>query len=238
MLPPPDMHVLTLDNTPVQARPSAIVGLFGTFALAYGAAASMRPRWPAVGKALLALFITEAIQLAYLAHNAGHIASARRVNAPMDRIVIAWGLHNNIYTNAQVTPRQHVGRALGGPTASALTTGSAAVIYGIVQRIPVIGALAEGWLYANAIMLAGALFPSHHFDAGTIVKWTVAGRTGEEALGDEAVQTAGSITIGVLLLATAWFVLRGRWRAAIVAGLAALAGGLDLFVLKGSIPPG
>jgi hypothetical protein len=232
------MHVLMLDKTPVQARPSAIIGLLGTFVLGYGIADSMRPRWPAPAKVLLAVVTTQFIQVAYTIHTAGHINSARRAGAPMDKVVIAWGLFNNVYIDNKVLPRQHVGRAIGGPVVSAATTGGAALAYGLLKWVPIVGALLESWFYANAIILAGSAFPSPHFDVGAILKWTVAGRTGEEALGEEAVQAAGSLSFGALALVALWFLIRGKWRAAITVGLLALAGGLDLYVLKGRIPPG
>lgn len=236
MLPPTEINLLMLDGMPIQAKPSALPGLVGTFLGAYAVAAWMRPRWSAPGKVLLAVVLTNFMQIAYVIHDVGHIRSARQVNAPMNAVVLDWMFHSNHYLDTQVTPRQHVGRASGGLIASALSTWVAVFIFGIVRRIPLIGALAEGWVVANGIVLAVSAVPTQHFDGGSILKWTVTGATGEEALGDEALQTAGALTIGALLVGGGWAALRGQWRASLALWVGALAAGLDLFWLKGRLP--
>lgn len=232
----PDKNILLLDGVPLRAKPSALPGIVGSFVLCYAVAAWMRPKWPLFGKVLLAATLTQLLQAGLAIHTVGHIRSARRVGAPMQAVVLDWGFFANHYPDAPVTPRQHMGRAVGGPVASALVTGSAGIIYPLVRWIPIIGALAEGWIYVNAIVLAGSIAPTPHFDAAALLKWGVAGATGEEALGDEAVQTAGSMTVGGLLLLGLWWMLRGKWRAGLAALVGALATGLDLFWLKGSLP--
>jgi hypothetical protein len=44
------------------------------------------------------------------------------------------------------------------------------------------------------------------------------------------------MTVGGLLLLGLWWMLRGKWRAGLAALVGALATGLDLFWLKGSLP--
>lgn len=232
----PDKNILMLDGVPLRAKPSAIPGIVGSFILCYGIAAWMRPKWPLFAKVLLAVTLTQLLQAGLLIHSTGHIRSARRVGAPMQAVVLDWGFQSNHYADGEVTPRQHIGRALGGPVASALSTGAAGLLYTVLGWIPVIGALVEGWLYINALILGFSVIPTPHFDAGTMLKWSVAGATGEEALGDEAVQSAGSLTVGGLLLASACLLLRGKGRAGLAALVGAIATGLDLYWLKGSLP--
>lgn len=231
-----DKNILTLDGVPLRAKPSAIPGIVGSFILCYGIASWMRPKWPLIAKVLLAVTLTQFLQAGLLVHSTGHIRSSRQVGAPMQSIVLDWGFQTNQYTDNDVTPRQHIGRAMGGPVASALATGTAGLLYSVLKWIPIIGALAEGWLYVNALILGFSVMPTPHFDSATMLKWGVAGATGEEALGDEAVQTAGSLTVGGLILAGMWLILRGKWRAGLASFVGAIAAGMDLFWLKGSLP--
>ncbi len=80
------------------------------------------------------------------------------------------------------------------------------------------------------------IIPTPHFDGASLLKWTTTQRTGEEAFGDEAVQQAGSLTIGALLLAVPILALRGKWLAAGAALIGAAAAAGDLFWLKGRLP--
>ncbi len=236
MLPPPEMNLGKLDQTQVLARPGAIPGLFATFIAACGVARLQRPNWSLPAQLMLGSAWFAAFEGAYVLHTLGHIRSARQVNAPMDRVLFLWGFQANLYKNQDVTPRQHIGRAAGGPLASTLFTVTALPMYALLSRVPVIGALAEAWLLSNSVVLIGSLIPTPHFDVASILRWSVAGRTGEEALGDEAVQQAGSLTIGILLIATFFLLLRGKWRASLLTLIGAVAAAGDLFGLKGGLP--
>jgi len=236
MLPPPDIHLTRLDGTPVQAELTALPGLFGTWLLGLAVADAMRPRATLPVKAVRSLAFTGLMQAAYALHTDGHIRSARRVGAPMHAIILEWGLFTNQYLDERITPRQHNGRAVGGPLASSLGLAGGVGVYTLLRRVPVIGDLAELWVYANAIILAASLLPTPHFDGGSLVKWSVANETGEEALGAEAVQTAGSLTIGGLLASALALLLWGRVRPALLLFGGAGAAILDLFFLKGKLP--
>jgi Zn-dependent protease len=236
LLPPPEVSIAVIDETPLAARPSAIPGFLVTYGLCYGAAAWQRPGWAPFPRALLAALWFIFLQAAYTLHSAGHIRSARRVNAPMNKLILAWGFQSNVYLNSEATPRQHVGRAIGGPIASTVATVSAFPFYSLLRHVPLIGLCFEAWFFSNAIMLGVSLIPTPHFDGASLLKWSVAGKTGEEALGDEAVQTAGSLTIGVLFLAALVLLFRGNWRGSVVAFGSAVAALVDLFILKGDLP--
>ncbi|MHB8751370.1 MAG: hypothetical protein ACYDBJ_19555, partial [Aggregatilineales bacterium] len=227
------LHIGTLDRTPVSAGTTALPGLLGIAFGAYIAARIQRPRWPPVAQLILAVAWFGLFEIADTLHTLGHIYSARQVYAPVDRVALASGLQVTVYDKHDVAPRQHVGRALGGPLASGALTTSAFSLYSLFRRIPVLSALTEAWLFSNAIILAGALTPTPHFDGASILKWAVTGQTGEEALGDEAVQQAGSLTIGVLGMAAILLALRGKWRWSGAALLAVGIAALDLFILNG-----
>lgn len=230
------LHLGTLDGTPVSAGVTALPGLLGIAFGAYVAARIQRPRWPRLMQWMLAAVWFGLFEAADTLHTRGHIFSARQVDAPVDSVLLASGVQITLYNKRNVLPRQHIGRAFGGPLASGALTTTAFPLYWLCRRIPILSALTEAWLFSNAIILAGALAPTPHFDGASILKWAVAGQTGEEALGDEAVQEAGSLTIGVLGLAAVILALRGKWRWAGASLLAAGICALDLYVLKGHFP--
>lgn len=236
MLPPTEVHVATIADTPFLARATELPGLLGTLALAYLSARIQRPGWSRGGQLFLAAAWFSMLEMSYVLHSIGHIRSARRVGAPMDNVLMLYGLQSTLYLNGDVTPRQHIGRAAGGPIISSILTIIAIPLYALLHRVPLLGELAEIWTLCNALMVAGALLPTPHFDMASILKWSVTQRTGEEALGDEVVQQVGSLTIGVLFGAAVLLVLRGQWRLAGAALITSLLAAADLFVFKGSLP--
>ena len=228
--------LIELDQTPVVASIGTAPGFIILAGTSYVAARLQRPRWPRLMQLLLAAGWFGLYQIADTIHTIGHIRSARQFNAPVDRIVLAWGLQATEYDQNNVTPRQHIGRAAGGVAASGALTVLSFPFYSVFSRIPVLGALIEAWFVCNALLFVGSSTPTPHFDGASILKWFVAQRTGEEALGDEAVQTAGSAVIGGLGFLAMILVFRGRWRLAFAALIAAGLLALDMYILKGSMP--
>ncbi len=173
---------------------------------------------------------------AYFLHNIGHMISARQAGAPMDALELRWGTQLDVYLKNDVTPDQHMGRALGGPVTSGAMALASYYVWRVVRRIPVAGWLARTWLVANAIGAAVSLAPSPTFDGGTLLKYGVARLTGDESLGKEAVQQAGSATVAGLLIAG--LILLIRRRPAYGLGCWAFAGIMiaDLFVTQGKRP--
>ena len=228
--------LIELDQTPVVASVGTAPGLIMLAAASYLAARLQRPHWPRLMQLLLAAGWFGLYQIADTIHTVGHIRAARQFNVPVDRVVLAWGLQATEYNKNDVTPRQHIGRAAGGVVTSGALTVLSFPFYSVFGRIPLLGALIEAWFTCNSLLFVGSATPTPHFDGASILKWFVAQRTGEEALGDEAVQTAGSLVIGGLGLLAMMLVLRGRWRLAFASLLAAGVFALDLYILKGSMP--
>lgn len=236
MLPPREVYLTTIDGVRFLALPTALPGALATLVLAYGSATAQRPAWHGAPRWALTAAWALLLQAAYLIHTVGHIESARRVGAGMNDVLLTWGLQSTLYLNEDVTARQNIGRALGGPLASSAATVSALPLYALLSRVPVLGELAEVWLWVNALNVVISLLPTPHFDGASLLKWSVAARTGEEALGAEAVQQAGSVVVAGLFGAMLFFAVRGQWRAALVALLTGSAAAGDLFVLKGRLP--
>jgi hypothetical protein len=156
----PHFHILGVPTRlrPIAALPGLLMGV-----LTYALARRLARESPAP---LLALAGALAWYEADLIHVAGHIASSRLVDAPMD--YVRWGFFaTNGYKQHDVTPRQHIGRSLGGPIASGL----AAFAYWLTWRAlgrTLLGQLALVAFIQNTVTALGSLTPISLVDGGVI----------------------------------------------------------------------
>jgi hypothetical protein len=156
----PHFYILSIPVRlrPIAALPGPLVG-----ALTYGLARRLARESPAP---LLALWGALAWYEADLIHVAGHITSSQLAGAPMD--YVNWGIFAiNGYKQHDVAPRQHIGRALGGPIASAL----AALVYWLAWRAlgrTLLGQIALIGCVENALTAIGSLAPLTLVDGGVI----------------------------------------------------------------------
>ena len=168
-------------------------------------------------------------------HNLAHAAAARLVGKPMDALLVMWGMPMVIYFNVEdedVTPRQHIMRALGGP----LFNATAAVIAGLVRRStqPETGAreVMDAAVGMNTFLCTGSLVPVLELDGGPLLKWTLVERGQTPTQANETVQKASRVVGGGLGMATGIALKKRRWfLGAILGVLAALSliSGLGLF---------
>jgi len=144
-------------------RPEALLSDLLAGALAYLSARTLPDdqRMPLV-LASIALWPTSE-----LIHTAGHIISARQAGAPMDEV--RWSiLAGTLYRDNDVTPRQHIGRAIGGPIAS----GVVALLWWLAWRSlgkTLLGRVALAACLQNAFLALGSLLPLPWVDGGVIV---------------------------------------------------------------------
>jgi hypothetical protein len=157
-------QVVWLD-VPVRLRPPAALAGVLAGALAYAAARRRSPEQPALALSLLGVLAWYELELI---HVTGHIISARMANAPMD--YISWSiLAMTGYNKHDVTPEQHIGRAVGGPIASA----AAALTYWLVWRLlgdTLLGRAAQHAFLLNGLTVLVSLLPSPIFDGGVILE--------------------------------------------------------------------
>ena len=143
---------------PIAALPGPLIG-----ALTYILMRRLARESPAP---LLALAGALAWYEAALIHVAGHIVSSQTVDAPME--YVRWGIFaTNGYTKHDVTPRQHIGRSLGGPIASAV----AAIVYWLAWRAlgrTLLGKIALIGCIQNTVIALGSLAPLPIIDGGVI----------------------------------------------------------------------
>lgn len=148
----------SLLGVPVTLRPTAVVtGL--TSALVVAALARER-------RALLALSGGALWYAADCVHVVGHILSSRAVGAPMDGVDV--GLYPmSRYDDHDVTPQQHIGRAVGGVAASLL----GAIVLAALARAAGQGRARELLTLAAAqhgLLFALSMLPTRLVDGGVI----------------------------------------------------------------------
>ena len=101
-------------------------------------------------------------------HVAGHALSAQLAGAPMDRI--DWGvLPRTLYDDNNVSPQQHIGRAIGGPISSATSMLLWWGIWRMLQGKPA-ARVALIALIHNTILTLGSWLPLPLVDGGVIYK--------------------------------------------------------------------
>jgi hypothetical protein len=235
MLPPTELYLGATHGTKWLAQPNALVGYTLTFVAMMAYARHFKPRWSLGAQVALALGWFVTFEAAYVWHTLGHILSAKRVNAPMHAVQLRWSAQINVYLSDNVTPRQHLGRAGGGPLASAVGAVAGYGLWRATRHLPVIGLITQAWYVFNLLAAIVAALPSPHFDAYALVKWWTTLRTDDEGLGEEAAQLAGWVVAGAALVGAVFFTVRGKGGLAL--GLLALTAYMviDITLLRGRL---
>lgn len=137
-------------------------------------------------------------------HNLAHAAAAKLVGKPMDAIRIMWGMPRVIYddiNDREVSPNQHILRALGGPLINLILLPFAFLMKKLTKSESPARDVAETAVWANALIPAAGLLPIPALDGGPILKWSLVkrGHTIEEA--DQVVRKVNGGMGAILALA-------------------------------------
>ncbi len=157
----------------ISAEPSALAATLGLGALAATVAAWRGVRGPqALGVAPAVVALHWAGELG---HQWGHATAARYAGYPMIGLRL-WGpLSASLYPpdEPDLPAAVHIRRALGGPTASALISLTAALVFSRVSpRRRVLRALAGFALLENLLVFTlGAFVPLGFNDGSTLLYW-------------------------------------------------------------------
>ncbi len=152
-------------------------------------------------------------------HNLAHVAAARVVGRPVDRMRIILGMPVLLYDEPEhpsVTPRQHLARSFGGPLCNMMLW----VLSKVFQRRMTPGSpareVADVAVGMNTFLASASLLPVSVFDGGPVVKWSLVMRgfalDQAEAAITRANRFLGPGLLGCAVLATA----RKRWLEALV----------------------
>jgi hypothetical protein len=141
-------------------------------------------------------------------HNLAHAAAARLVGKPMDALWIVGGMPRLQYADvqdAQVTPRQHIQRAAGGPAFNALLVPVAWLAWHFSWPGSLAREVSGVALGTNLFLSTVAFMPIPGIDGGPVLKWSLVERGLEPGEADLVVRRVdgllGSLLAGLCLLA-------------------------------------
>jgi Zn-dependent protease len=160
-------------------------------------------------------------------HNLAHAAAARLVGHPADAIRVTWGMPLLVYFDekeSEVTPRQHIIRALGGPAINIVFLGVAAILRRYTRPKSTARDVADAALGMNAFLILGGMLPIPYIDGGATLKWALVGNGQTPVEADETLKKVNAVTAaGLGAGAAVAFKVRKRFLGGIFAMFAATA---------------
>jgi Zn-dependent protease len=157
-------------------------------------------------------------------HNLAHTAVANQIGKPVDAIRVMWGTPLLIYydiNDQDVTPRQHIQRASGGPLINALLVPVSWVVRRLTPRDSVAHYVANFAFGTNCVLSTVSLVPIPGIDGGPMLKWSLVESGQSLAQADETVKGVNRM-VGVGLGLAAGVAIKRR-HTLLGAALAALA---------------
>ena len=146
-------------------------------------------------------------------HNLAHLTAAHLVRRPMDALRIVLGMPLCIYYELNpedVTPRQHILRALGGPLFNACAAAGAWIWRRMSKTGSASHQIAGTTTAASMLILGAGLLPYPALDGGPILKWSLVERGWSKEAADRAVHAADGVVGAGLLAGSAAARRRGR----------------------------
>ncbi len=169
-------------------------------------------------------------------HNLAHAAVAQLVGKPMDALRVAWGMPLCVYHELEdpnVTPREHIARALGGPVFNTFLLGLVSLLLRFTPQDSIAREVADAGVGMNLFLSTVSLLPIPGIDGGPILKWSLvgSGRMPEEA--DEIIMQVNKLTGAGLGAAAGVALKKKRWFIGAILGmLSATALGVGFGLLK------
>jgi Zn-dependent protease len=130
-------------------------------------------------------------------HNLAHAAVAEWIGKPVDAIRIFFGTPLLIYydlNDQQVSPAQHMLRALGGPIFNALMVPLSWFARQLTSKDSLANYCADFALKVNTFLSMAAFLPIPGLDGGSLLKWSMVKGGRDLAVADETVKTVNRIT--------------------------------------------
>jgi hypothetical protein len=155
-------------------------------------------------------------------HNLAHALISIYIDKPVDAIRIHFGMPLLIYfdpDDPEVTPKEHMLRAIGGPGFNLLTLPSLYILQRRTKPDTPSNYLARLALNTNAFLASVSLSPLPSLDGGPLLKWALVqnGKSNDDA--EKIVKNANGLA-AILFSALAWsYRLRAKKLLAIICGL-------------------
>jgi len=170
------------------------------------------PEWSSVKKVTAGALTSLILFASEWGHNLAHTAAAQRIGKPVDAVRIAWGTPLLIYydiNDQNVSPRQHILRASGGPIFNALLVPICWLGKQLTQEDTLPRYVADFALGTNIFISTVALLPIPGIDGGPILKWSLVERGQSPQIADETVKKV-NLALGSGLAVTAGVALKKR----------------------------
>lgn len=168
-------------------------------------------------------------------HNLAHAAAARLVGHPVDAIRITWGMPLLVYfeiNDTDVTPSQHVVRAVGGPIFNLLTLPIWWLVRWLSPPDSVGRDVGEAGTWMNSFLSIGGLMPIPGLDGGAILKWALVSKGRSVKKADKVVQRVnGPAALGMGILSL-FALLKKKW---LTGSMAAMFAMLSALVFTGKL---
>ena len=154
----------------------------------------------------------------------------------MDAIRITWGMPLVVYydiNDQNVTPREHILRALGGPIFNLLVLPAALFWKNRTKPESPTRDVANAAVGANTFLSAVGLLPIPGIDGGPILKWSLVDRGHTPHQADHVVRNVNGVLGFLLGLGGAFSMKKRRWMiGALLFSLAGTAFSVALGLLK------
>ncbi len=166
-------------------------------------------------------------------HNLAHAATAKLVAHPVDAIRVIWGMPLLVYydvEDAEVTPRAHIVRSLGGPVINTLFCGLAALLRPSTKPKSVARDVVNAALGMNTFLVLGGLLPIPGIDGGAALKWVLVEKGQTPAQADKTIRKVDAVTAAGL---SAGAMIAFKKRKRLLGGIFAMFAGFALVMATG-----
>jgi Zn-dependent protease len=166
-------------------------------------------------------------------HNLAHAAVSKWIGHPADAIRINWGMPLLVYfdpEDPEVTPQQHITRALGGPAINVIFMILAFMLRRFTKPKSVARDVTDAAVGMNAFLVFGGMLPIPYIDGGAVLKWALVAKGNTPAEADEVIKQVNGITaFGLGAGAVSAFKRRKRF----LGGIFTMFAGISLMIASG-----
>jgi Zn-dependent protease len=195
-----------------------------------------KPAWPRSKRVAAGALTTMILFASEWGHNLAHAAIAHHIGKPVDAIRILGGTPLLIYydTNDQeVSPRQHILRATGGPIFNACMVPLCWIARNLTREGSLPRYAANFALGTNIFIASVALLPIPGIDGGPILKWSLVEKGQSPQGADETVQKVNIAMGSGLTIATGVAIQKQhKWLAAAIGAFALTSLAIGVGLLK------
>ena len=199
-------------------------------------AGNKKPNWSRSKRVAAGALTTLILFASEWGHNLAHVAIAHRIGKPVDAIRILGGTPLLIYydtSDQDVSHRQHIQRASGGPIFNALLVPLCLLARNLTREGSLARYAANFALGTNIFIALVALLPIPGIDGGPLLKWSLVERGQSPQQADETVKRVNLVTGTGLGVASGIAIQkRHRWLGAVIGAFALTSLAIGLGLLK------